>query len=316
MTIPNTFTLNILMLVVLTACTAEKIDAGTEDMTGKSLAEIQALLGEGKITSVDLVGQLLDKADRYSHLNAFIGLDRERAIGLAEAADNERLTGAKSKPLLGVPLLVKDNIHVAGLKNTAGTPALKQFVPESSNAVIKTLQGWDRQSLDEDADGQYDGAATAIFRTFVEELLQNVLSDDLGDVFGPFGNTGYPTAAKPTGAGTNIQSGMKAVIESLAGRGDYDLLNGEASSAIVARSLSEAIESLRADQSNDVTAYRMAVAARPFSNINFLGVPQASDEEILVTPIEQNRGTENNMMIMRVDAIEGWKLRRLDRAVS
>ena len=71
------------------------------------------------------------------------------------------------------------------------------------------------------------------FRSFVGVLLENVLSDDLGDAFGPFSATGYPGSDKPTAAGTNIQTGMKAVIESLSGRGEYDLLNGEKTSTVM-----------------------------------------------------------------------------------
>ncbi len=139
-------------------------------------------------------------------------------------------------------------------------------------------------------------------------MLNNVLSDDLGDAFGPFSATGYPTADKPTAAGTNIQTGMKAVIESLSGRGGYDLLNGEKTSTVIVQSFSETLDLLAVEQGSDLTAYRLPVAKRPFSNVNFLGIPQAGSDEFMVLPIEQNRGTENNMMIMQENAIVGWEV--------
>ena len=170
------------------------------------------------------------------------------------------------------------------------------------------LQGWDRQSLDRDQDGYYDAAATAIFRAFVGQLLNLALADDLGDVFAPFSSTGYPTVTTPTGAGTNIQAGMKAVIESLNGRGTYDLRNGENTSSIITRALAETISTMQAEQGEDLTAMQLRVASRPFSYKNFLGIPQAHSSEAMLTPIEQNRGTENNMIVMRENAIVGWEV--------
>jgi penicillin amidase len=170
------------------------------------------------------------------------------------------------------------------------------------------LQSWDGQSLDADHDGFYDGAATAIFRRFVGILLKQVLADDLGDAYAPFASVGYPTAAQPSAAGTNIQAGLKAVIESLEGRGRYDLLNGEPAAAVLGRSLAKALEQLAAEQGSDISAWRLAVAPRPFSNINFLGIPQAGEDEALTAPIEQNRGTENDMIVLKKGAIVGWEV--------
>jgi len=199
------------------------------------------------------------------------------------------------------------DVHAAYL-----LPLIDEAVQEQSDerlkAVNSILQSWDWQSLDSDQDGSYDGAATAIFRSFVGVLLKNVLGDDLGEVFAPFSATGYPSSDAPTAAGTNIQTGMKAVIESLSGRGGYDLLNGEQMSTIVVRSLLAALELLGAEQGSDATSYRLPVAKRPFSNVNFLGIPQAGSDELMIAPIEQNRGTENNMMVMSEGAIVGWEV--------
>jgi penicillin amidase len=191
-------------------------------------------------------------------------------------------------------------------------PMIALAVREQGNKQMKRanniLQGWDRLSVDDDLDGYYDGSATAIFRTFAAVLLKNALGDDLGDVFGPFSSTGYPTADQPTRAGTNIQTGMKAVLESLNGRGDYDLLNGESTSSIIARSLAEALEKLSVEQGDDMAAFLLPVAPRPFFTKNFLGIPQAGSDEFMVAPMEQNRGTENDMIVMKENAIVGWEV--------
>jgi penicillin amidase len=37
-------------------------------------------------------------------------------------------------------------------------------------------------------------------------------------------------------------------------------------------------------------------------------VPQAGDDELMTAPLEQNRGTENNMIVMKKGAIEGYEV--------
>lgn len=175
-------------------------------------------------------------------------------------------------------------------------------------AANLVLQRWDLQSRDDDADGFYDGAATAIFRSLVEALIQVVLKDDLGDALAPFAATGYPTAQLPTAAGTNIQPGMKAIIESLNGGGSYDLLNGRSAESAMAEALSLALDNLAAGQGDDIASYKLPVAPRPFSMRNFLGIPQAAATEEKLAPLEQNRGTENNLMIMNEGAIVAWEV--------
>jgi len=58
----------------------------------------------------------------------YITLEPRRVDGRRAASGCELANGRVKAPSR-VPLVVKDNIHVAGLPNTAGTPALRGFVP-------------------------------------------------------------------------------------------------------------------------------------------------------------------------------------------
>jgi penicillin amidase len=174
-----------------------------------------------------------------------------------------------------------------------------------ANAI---LQSWNRQSRDVNADGFYDEAATAIFRTFMGNFLQRVLEDDLGAVLPYFGSTGYPTAEAPTGAGTNIQVGVKAIVEVLEGRSDFDVFNGEPPESVAIAALRDSLTQLYERKDQPASELRLPVAKRPFSTSNFLGIPQAGESELMIAPIEQNRGTENNMIVMKRDAIVGYEV--------
>lgn len=59
---------------------------------------------------------------------------------LSEARAADRRSGDKAPPLNGMPILVKDNIDVAGLPNTAGSLALKDNVPARDAPMIARLR--------------------------------------------------------------------------------------------------------------------------------------------------------------------------------
>jgi indoleacetamide hydrolase len=113
--------------------------AAGQELTELSAAEAAARIRAGTLKSEDLVRALVEVIERKRDLNAFITFDRERAIASAHKADTFAARKSFAGPLHGVPIVVKDNIHVAGLPNSAGTPALRDFVPTRNAAVAEKL---------------------------------------------------------------------------------------------------------------------------------------------------------------------------------
>lgn len=109
------------------------------DLDQLTMTQAAGELCAGKITSKALTSAALARAKASANLNAFITLDEAGAMKAAEAFDAKRKKGA-CKPLGGVPIVIKDNIEVAGLPSSAGTLALKSFVPKTDAPVAARLR--------------------------------------------------------------------------------------------------------------------------------------------------------------------------------
>jgi mandelamide amidase len=153
-----------------------------------------AMMGAGETTSAKIVTELLRRAGEAGRLNAFITIDAEGALARAAELDQMRSQGNILGPLHGLPLVVKDNIHVAGLPNTAGTPGLREFTPDLDNAVIAAL---------------LDSGALVIGKTNMHELAFGITSDNaaFGAVANPFDTTTF-AGGSSGGTASAIAAGL------------------------------------------------------------------------------------------------------------
>ncbi|MDH6591501.1 Asp-tRNA(Asn)/Glu-tRNA(Gln) amidotransferase A subunit family amidase [Variovorax sp. TBS-050B] len=110
------------------------------DIATLTAKEAVRQLCAGTLGSEQLVAAYLAQARSNAKLNAFITLDEAGALEAARAADAWRRRGGACKPLAGLPVVIKDNIQVQGLPATAGTPALKGFVPAADAPVVARLR--------------------------------------------------------------------------------------------------------------------------------------------------------------------------------
>ena len=88
-----------------------------------SIKEIHDLLKKKEIKPIDLVNEALEKIEN-SDLNSFITIDREGAIKKAKELENVNVT---DDLLFGIPIAIKDNIMVNGLKCTCASHILENF---------------------------------------------------------------------------------------------------------------------------------------------------------------------------------------------
>jgi len=151
-----------------------------QDLTQLTVGEAAKLIKEGRVTSEQLTRALLAKISANRDLNAFITVNEDGAMEAARAADDARRRDpAHFGPLHGVPLVVKDNIHVAGIRNTGGTPGLRNFIPSANAPTVQAL---------------LDAGAIVIGKTNMHELAFGITSNNaaFGPVHNPYDKTRIP----------------------------------------------------------------------------------------------------------------------------
>jgi aspartyl-tRNA(Asn)/glutamyl-tRNA(Gln) amidotransferase subunit A len=106
-----------------------------------SIEEAARLLRRKKISPVDLVDEALERIERLNpSLNAFITVLREQALQAARRRERELRSRKDRGPLHGIPITLKDNFLTRGIRTTAGSKILSNYVPSSHSAVARKLE--------------------------------------------------------------------------------------------------------------------------------------------------------------------------------
>jgi amidase len=106
----------------------------------KTATELSAALTARKVSAVELAQDAIGRIERHdTKINAVCVRDFGRALETARAADAALARGER-RPLLGIPLTVKESYNVAGLPTTWGIPAQKDFRPSEDALAISRVK--------------------------------------------------------------------------------------------------------------------------------------------------------------------------------
>ena len=106
----------------------------------KTAVELSAALAARKVSAVELAEDAIARIERHdARINAICVRDFERGLTAARVADAELARGVK-KPLLGLPVTVKESYNIAGLPTTWGNPAQKDFRPAEDALPISRIK--------------------------------------------------------------------------------------------------------------------------------------------------------------------------------
>jgi aspartyl-tRNA(Asn)/glutamyl-tRNA(Gln) amidotransferase subunit A len=113
-----------------------------DELQSLTITAAGALLRREKISPVELAKSALARIEELNpRLNAFITVTAERALREARAAEREIARGKSRGPLHGIPVTLKDNICTEGVRTTAGSRILENFIPRADADVAAKLKG-------------------------------------------------------------------------------------------------------------------------------------------------------------------------------
>ena len=98
-------------------------------------------LAAGRVSAVDLLEHVLARISRFDNdLNAVVARDDEASRAAAREADAALARGER-RPLLGVPITVKESFDVAGYVTSSGNPDYANNVAEQDSPAVAALRG-------------------------------------------------------------------------------------------------------------------------------------------------------------------------------
>jgi aspartyl-tRNA(Asn)/glutamyl-tRNA(Gln) amidotransferase subunit A len=112
------------------------------DILELPLSDLSWLIAGRKLSSSEAVDAALAQLERLeSKLNAFITVAADQARAAAQKADDDIGRGDYRGALHGVPVTVKDLFYTAGMRTTAGSKILQDWIPAADSALAERLRG-------------------------------------------------------------------------------------------------------------------------------------------------------------------------------
>lgn len=161
------------------------------DITQLTISDIVNGYKEKKFSVSEVVGAYLDRIEKYNPtLNAFITVDKENAIQKAKDLETKEVTS----PLHGVPIGIKDMFLTEGVRTTASSKVLENYIPPYSATVVNRLEEAGAISLGKlNCDAWAHGSSGE--------------NSDFGNVLNPW-NKDYVPGGSSSGSGASVTASL------------------------------------------------------------------------------------------------------------
>ena len=113
-------------------------------MESHTAHDFKSLFSSGKLSAVKIAEQVLKRIERDNgKLNAFLNVFADRVFAKAKKLDQKRARNEPIGKLAGIPIAIKDNIHVKGEFTTCASKFLANYRPPFSATVTQLLEAED-----------------------------------------------------------------------------------------------------------------------------------------------------------------------------
>jgi aspartyl-tRNA(Asn)/glutamyl-tRNA(Gln) amidotransferase subunit A len=111
------------------------------ELTELTLNDASERLDNRSVSVVELVQATLDRIEQTEPIiHAYVHVLKEEALAAAKEADREIATNGRRGPLHGLPLAVKDNMHMKGVPTEAGSKLLAGFIAQEDATPVRLLR--------------------------------------------------------------------------------------------------------------------------------------------------------------------------------
>ncbi len=111
------------------------------DLLNTSIPALGRALRAGTLSPVELAEAALSRIQALDErVRAFVTVTSERALEDARRAEQELRSGVDRGPLHGIPLALKDLVLTRGIKTTASSAVLADYMPDHDAAIVERLQ--------------------------------------------------------------------------------------------------------------------------------------------------------------------------------
>ena len=115
-------------------------DRPSDNLPWLSLTELARGLAGGSFSSREIIAACLERIARFDRkLHSFIEDYREEALAAAEKADGERAAGRVHGALHGLPIAIKDLVHIRGRATTAGSKSRPYGIAQDTATAAQRL---------------------------------------------------------------------------------------------------------------------------------------------------------------------------------